>query len=62
MTSPPPSPCTARPATNVHMPGAVPATTRPAPNTAIPVNSGRSGPLRSHHWPETTSAKSVVVK
>ncbi len=28
----------------------------------MPVKSGPIGPRRSHHWPETTSANSVVVK
>ncbi len=62
ITSPPPRPCTARPATNIHMFTAVPAVTSPAANTAIPLNSGASGPRRSHHCPETTIASSVVVK
>lgn len=62
ITSPPPIPCTPRPTTNSHISGAHPATTSPAPNVAIPVNRGTSGPLRSHHSPDSAIANRLAVK
>lgn len=62
ITSPPPSPWTARPAMKTHMLVAAPESSRPTPNAVIPVASGWSGPRRSAHCPERTMANRLVVK
>lgn len=62
ITSPPPTPCTARPSTKIHIVTAVPDSTSPAANPTMPVASGGSGPRRSHHWPEPTMPTMAVVK
>ncbi|CAM5733931.1 hypothetical protein SALBM311S_11265 [Streptomyces alboniger] len=62
ITSPPPSPCTARPRMNSHIAVAVPANSSPAAKAAMPVVSAPSGPLRSDHCPASTIPNRLVVK
>ncbi len=62
ITSPPPSPCTARPRMNVHIAPAVPDSSSPAAKPAMPVVSGPSGPRRSAHCPASTMPNRLVVK
>ncbi len=47
---------------NIPMVPAPPATSSPTPNAAIPLNSGASGPRRSHHSPASAMANRLAVK
>ncbi len=62
ITSPPPSPCTARPRTKSHIAPAVPDSTSPAAKAPIPAVSAPSGPRRSAHCPASTMPNRLVVK
>ena len=63
ITSPPPSPCTARPSTNSHIDRRGPADHQPGREAADARGQRRAAArCRSHHWPLTTIASSDVVK
>src|SRR3954469_2996559 len=59
---PPPSPCTARPATKTAMSPASPAVSRPAAKAATPQGSATRGPRRSPRSPPTTMPTTCATR